>query len=239
MASQVSYCSRWSSGTTNARVSSRYESENRISRARFVVTATPDITRSQYPSARSFARLLTIDGHEGEAHAHFARQPVRELDVEAHEVAALIEEGERQRVGQVPDAQHLALFDRLERRQVRGGCRGRRARDRGVDRLVKELHRRQHLVLRILLGQTSRKERRVPPMTTITRTAVMPAYDRSGPRRQRMRPVTAQATSSATVNVCTAATSDPTRELMTPSRETAGTYRPESGTGRAETALPR
>ena len=44
----------------------------------------------------------------------------------------------------------------------------------------------------------------------------MPAYDRNGPRRQRRWPVTAQATSSATVSVCTAATSDPTRELMTP-----------------------
>ena len=49
-----------------------------------------------------------------------------------------------------------------------------------------------------------------------TSAAVMPAYDRSGPRRQRRWPVTAQATSSATVSVCTAATSDPTRELMTP-----------------------
>ncbi len=60
------------------------------------------------------------------------------------------------------------------------------------------------------------KSTRVPPRTTITSAAVMPAYDSSGPRRQRRWPVTAQETRSATVSVCTAATSDPTRELMTP-----------------------
>ncbi len=57
---------------------------------------------------------------------------------------------------------------------------------------------------------------RAPPITRTTSAAVIPTYDRIGPRRQRRRPVTAQAARIATVMVCTAATSDPTRELMTP-----------------------
>lgn len=48
---------------------------------------------------------------------------MRELDVESHQIAMLIEEGERQRVGQVADAQLFPGVDRLERRQV---CRRRR-----------------------------------------------------------------------------------------------------------------
>ena len=60
------------------------------------------------------------------------------------------------------------------------------------------------------------KSTRVPPMTRTTRVAVTAAYDRSGPRRQRSRPVTAHVTSSATVSVWTAATSDPTRALTMP-----------------------
>ena len=83
---------------------------------------------------------------------------MRELDVEADQVSGLIEEREGQRVGQVADAQHLARVDGLERRQGRDGCRRRRARHGRVDRFVQQMHRRQHLVLRVLLGQSGRKE---------------------------------------------------------------------------------
>ena len=84
-------------------------------------------------------------------------------------------------------------------RVSRFGRRRRRARHRRLDRLLEQVHRRQHLVLRILLrDRPLAKSTRVPPMTTTTSTAVMPAYDRSGPRRQRRWPVTAHETSSAT-----------------------------------------
>ena len=73
---------------------------------------------------------------------------------------------------------------------------------------------------------------------------MIPAYDSSGPRRQRRWPVTAQATSSATVSVCTAATSDPTRELMTPVARnswnvSAGIRNRSSRNGTAALRLPK
>ena len=106
---------------------------------------------SQYPSASWLIQPSAIDWNEFDTDAELAREAVRELDVEAHEVSGLVEEGERQRVGQVPDAQHLAGLDGLERRQARRGRRRRRAGHRGLDLFMEQVHGRQHAVLRVLL----------------------------------------------------------------------------------------
>ena len=71
--------------TTNARVSSD-TNPRREPRAAGSSSRPRPTSHAQYPSASCFA-TAAIDGHEGETHPHLARQPMRELDVEPHEVA--------------------------------------------------------------------------------------------------------------------------------------------------------
>ena len=84
--------------------------------------------------------MLTIHGHEGDGHAQLAGQAMRELDVEAHQIARFVEKGERQRVRQVADPERLASVDGFERGQRRGRGGHRSAGDGGLGRVVQQVH---------------------------------------------------------------------------------------------------
>ena len=217
MSAHLENCSREWSGTTNPSVSSIYDVENSIVTARSVVTATPAITMSQPPADTTPVKRRPIDRHELQTHAELSREPMGELHVEAHEIPVRVEERERQRVGQVADAQHTplanALEDRARLRRPRRRCAPVHGR---LGRLVQQLHPGQDLVTRVNRPQDAGKQRARSPDHDDVRTAVMARYRTRRRRSNRSMPPIAHAPSMATVTVCIAATSVPTRELTTP-----------------------
>ena len=87
-----------------------------------------------------------------------AREIVRELDVESHEVAGLVDERERQRVRQVADPQHAAGRMVSSGGRVVGGAGDGVRRQRRLDRSLEQLHRRQHRVFRVGRRQRGGKQ---------------------------------------------------------------------------------
>ena len=103
-------------------------------------------------------QLASRNVHELEADAELRGQPMREVDVEPDELTARVDEGERQRVGEVADAERSARMDRLEcRRARRSGLGVRGGKAHGLHRL------RQHLVLPVGRVQDRLEERSRTP----------------------------------------------------------------------------
>ena len=105
------------------------------------------------------------------------REPVRQLDVEAHEIPLLVEERVRQRVGHVADPQQAAARANASRPAAcppRAGARGAvPMHDRSPARLAQQVHPGQDLVAACTRDRSMpANSARVPPMTATVSAAV-------------------------------------------------------------------
>ena len=142
-------------------MSSMYGAEKPICWARWSVRATPAITMSMAPLARSPGHSLPRDRHELEPHTEVARQGVGEVDIVPDELTVPLSIGNRQSVFAAAHADRAPGLDSIEGRVEvsRGGLEVVGVEHRHLRERGDQIHLRESLAAGVNIAPTSANSR--------------------------------------------------------------------------------